>query len=100
MWSSKQLISSLDKRAVQEHVVSYLPLAHVAAQILDIYVVLVAGGTTWFAQPDALKVNMCFYNILYIWLGEGYCTYKPVQGLRWTKFDIKSDFGPPADGDF
>ena len=21
----------------------------------------------------------------FIWLREGYCTYKPVQGLRWTK---------------
>ena len=29
--------------------------------------------------------NICVTECTYIiWLGEGYCTYKPVQGLRWT----------------
>lgn len=46
----------MDKHVSQEHVVSYLPLAHIAAQILDIYATMASGGTTWFALPDALKV--------------------------------------------
>lgn len=35
--------------------VSYLPLSHIAAQMLDIYVVSTFGGTLYFAEPDALK---------------------------------------------
>lgn len=35
--------------------VSYLPLSHIAAQILDIYSSLVAGASVHFARPDALK---------------------------------------------
>ena len=38
-------------------IVSYLPLSHIAAQLFDIYLPLVMAGTTYFARPDALKVN-------------------------------------------
>lgn len=38
-----------------EHVVSYLPLSHIAAQILDIYMPINLAGSVYFAQPDALK---------------------------------------------
>lgn len=44
-----------------EHLVSYLPLSHIAAQLLDIYLPLVicanypSNCTLWFAQPTALK---------------------------------------------
>ncbi|XP_036616384.1 long-chain-fatty-acid--CoA ligase ACSBG2 isoform X2 [Trichosurus vulpecula] len=39
----------------QEMVVSFLPLSHVAAQMMDIWLPMKIGGTTYFAQPDALK---------------------------------------------
>uniref|UniRef100_A0A3P8YDI0 Long-chain-fatty-acid--CoA ligase ACSBG2 n=1 Tax=Esox lucius TaxID=8010 RepID=A0A3P8YDI0_ESOLU len=39
----------------QEIVVSYLPLSHIAAQMVDIWVTMKVGGATYFAQPDALK---------------------------------------------
>lgn len=42
----------------EEHVVSYLPLSHVATQLLDIYTTMVSAGTCWFAQPDALKGSL------------------------------------------
>ena len=41
----------------EEVCISYLPLSHVAAQMLDIYMPLIYGGTCYFAQPDALKVR-------------------------------------------
>jgi len=41
----------------QESFVSYLPLSHVAAQVLDIFIPLIYSVTVYFAQPDALKVN-------------------------------------------
>ncbi|XP_028569405.2 long-chain-fatty-acid--CoA ligase ACSBG2 isoform X2 [Podarcis muralis] len=39
----------------QEVVVSYLPLSHVAAQMIDIWLPITFGVHTCFAQPDALK---------------------------------------------
>ncbi|KAG8148056.1 putative Long-chain-fatty-acid--CoA ligase ACSBG2-lik protein, partial [Naja naja] len=39
----------------QESVVSYLPLSHVAAQMIDIWLPVTFGVETYFAQPDALK---------------------------------------------
>ena len=41
-----------------EHIVSYLPLSHIATQLLDVYTVMVTAGTCWFAQPDALKGSL------------------------------------------
>ena len=38
--------------------VSYLPLSHIAAQILDIYLAMERGSQAYFAQPDALKGSL------------------------------------------
>jgi len=46
----------------QESSLSYLPLSHVAAQLFDFYIPIVAGATVYFAQPDALKV-LCIENV-------------------------------------
>jgi len=40
-----------------EEIISYLPLSHVAAQVLDIYIPMLFAATVYFAQPDALKVR-------------------------------------------
>ena len=34
---------------------SYLPLSHVAAQIIDIYLCFFGGATVWFADKTALQ---------------------------------------------
>lgn len=57
--------------------VSYLPLSHVAAQILDMFQPLLTGCKIYFAQPDALKgtlVNtlkevrpMLFFGVPRVW---------------------------------
>ena len=39
-------------------VVSYLPLSHVAAQMIDIHYGYYSGTTVFFAQPDALKGSL------------------------------------------
>jgi len=39
-----------------ESVVTYLPLSHIAGQLIDLYAPIITGGTVFFAQPDALKV--------------------------------------------
>ena len=55
IWTSKNIIDHYMKLDHTERVISYLPLSHIAAQLIDIYCMLVLGGCTYFAQPDALK---------------------------------------------
>eukprot|EP00019_Armaparvus_languidus_P008267 CAMPEP_0168591482 /NCGR_PEP_ID=MMETSP0420-20121227/7163_1 /TAXON_ID=498008 /ORGANISM="Pessonella sp." /LENGTH=712 /DNA_ID=CAMNT_0008627287 /DNA_START=55 /DNA_END=2193 /DNA_ORIENTATION=+ len=62
-WTPQSLFEVMDKQFGhnEEHIVSYLPLSHIAAQILDIHAPIAAvalrGGscTVHFARPDALK---------------------------------------------
>lgn len=41
-----------------ERFVSYLPLNHIAAQTMDIYIPICSLGTVWFADKDALKSTL------------------------------------------
>lgn len=43
---------------IQESFISYLPLNHVAAQMMDIYVPLASVGVVHFADKDALKGSL------------------------------------------
>jgi long-chain-fatty-acid--CoA ligase ACSBG len=38
-----------------DRIISYLPLSHIAAQILDVICPIIAGACVTFARPDALK---------------------------------------------
>jgi long-chain-fatty-acid--CoA ligase ACSBG len=42
----------------QEVIISYLPLSHIAAQIVDIYASITVAGTIYFAEKDALKGSL------------------------------------------
>ncbi|RHY55984.1 hypothetical protein DYB34_002725, partial [Aphanomyces astaci] len=41
-----------------DRLVSYLPLSHVAAQLIDIHLPMATGAKVYFAQPDALKGSL------------------------------------------
>lgn len=45
-------------QTAHEIVISYLPLSHIAAQIVDIYACLTIAGTVYFAEKDALKGSL------------------------------------------
>ncbi|XP_010599335.2 long-chain-fatty-acid--CoA ligase ACSBG2 [Loxodonta africana] len=61
----------------QEVVVSYLPLSHIAAQMVDLWIPIKIGAITYFAQPDALRGSLvntlhqvrptCFLGVPRIW---------------------------------
>uniref|UniRef100_A0A673JAG8 Long-chain-fatty-acid--CoA ligase ACSBG2 n=1 Tax=Sinocyclocheilus rhinocerous TaxID=307959 RepID=A0A673JAG8_9TELE len=53
-----QYVSLTDADKLQEVIVSYLPLSHIAAQMIDVWLPMKAGGVTYFAQPDALKGSL------------------------------------------
>jgi len=65
VWGAKNILKSSGLPTMDHRVVSYLPLSHVAAQILDLIgpIVMTAvepgfHGETWFAKPDALKGSL------------------------------------------
>jgi long-subunit acyl-CoA synthetase (AMP-forming) len=45
-------------RFYKENIISYLPLNHIAGQILDIYIPISSVSTVWFADKDALKGSL------------------------------------------
>lgn len=42
----------------EESIISYLPLSHIAGQIVDIYAALTIAATVYFAEKDALKGSL------------------------------------------
>ncbi|XP_060075847.1 long-chain-fatty-acid--CoA ligase ACSBG2-like [Ylistrum balloti] len=54
-WICKQHGDNVNYKFGVEVAVSYLPLSHIAAQLMDIHIPVLFGGTIYFAQPDALK---------------------------------------------
>lgn len=66
LWTAVTCVySCLDVRSEEQRMkyellrfVSYLPLSHIAAQIVDIYVPLRQQSEVWFARPDALKGSL------------------------------------------
>eukprot|EP00922_Rhytidocystis_sp_ex-Travisia-forbesii_P001941 GHVS01002725.1.p1 GENE.GHVS01002725.1~~GHVS01002725.1.p1 ORF type:complete len:632 (-),score=68.33 GHVS01002725.1:79-1974(-) len=53
-WNVTRLVDlNLDDRFV-----SYLPLSHIASQVMDLFIPLFCGGCVYFAAPDALQGSL------------------------------------------
>uniref|UniRef100_A0A669EWU2 long-chain-fatty-acid--CoA ligase n=1 Tax=Oreochromis niloticus TaxID=8128 RepID=A0A669EWU2_ORENI len=76
-WTAHMGCTILKAKGGEEILVSYLPLSHVAAQMVDIWVCMGFAGTIYFADPDALKGSLvntlkevrptCFLGVPRVW---------------------------------
>lgn len=58
VWISYKYKNDEPLRMAKERGLSYLPLSHLAAHLMDIYIATISAGTVYFAQPDALKGSL------------------------------------------
>lgn len=82
-WTASSIADMLRLKAGREAGVSYLPLSHIAAQMLDIIAPMSHGGCVWFARPDALK-------------GTLFATLKEVRPTYVTRPAACATAGAPA----
>lgn len=57
-WDALSVCERLQVERGCEKIISYLPLSHVAAQVVDIYIAITIAGTVYFADKDALKGSL------------------------------------------
>ena len=58
-WTAKAQLDTLPQAlSNDDHLITYLPLSHIAAQILDMHCPMASGVQVWFAQPDALRGSL------------------------------------------
>ena len=57
-WTVQKVVDSVGNLGHTDRFISYLPLSHVAAQMIDLHAPMNLGCCTYFAQPDALKGSL------------------------------------------
>lgn len=102
-FTSRTLSEIYNLQDMEERFVSYLPLSHVAANIMDIFMVIQCLGTVYFANRDALKGTLVatlkeaqptiFFGVPRVWekirekmvqIGKANTGFKKAVGM-WAK---------------
>jgi len=102
-FTARTLVEHYGLQDMQERFVSYLPLSHVAANIMDIFMVTQCLGTLYFANRDALKGTLVatlkeasptvFFGVPRVWekvrekmvqVGKSNTGFKKAVGM-WAK---------------
>lgn len=63
-WTSKISMEHYQWRKGQEVILSYLPLSHVAAQMVDIYMLMSIAGEAHFGDKEILKGSLVWIFII------------------------------------
>jgi len=73
IWVAQELVATYEIKP-GESIISYLPLSHIAEQVISIYSPLYAGACTWFAESlDRLAENLrevrphIFFGVPRVW---------------------------------
>jgi long-chain-fatty-acid--CoA ligase ACSBG len=94
-WTAKNMVQNYLPIGPDDRLLSYLPLSHIAAQIMDIHAPLCTGACVYFAQPDVLKGTLTdslkdmrptvFFGVPRVWekVNEGLAKIgRTVTGLK------------------
>lgn len=94
-WTGMAAHDFIQMREAEEVIVSYLPLSHIAGNMVDIWAVMFSKGTTYFADKSALKGTLVqtlqearptiFFGVPRVWekIMEGMLSKgKDVKGLK------------------
>lgn len=57
-WTTSVMCQAYMDLNHNDRLCSYLPLSHIAAQLIDLHIPMNLGGATYFCQPDALKGSL------------------------------------------
>jgi len=57
-WTTKVIAESYIDMSHKDRGISYLPLSHIAAQLIDVHLPMCLGSPVYFCQPDALKGSL------------------------------------------
>ncbi len=100
VWTTEKLLSVMSLGASSKRMVSYLPLSHIAEQVISLYGPLLVGGQVFFAQsmetvPQDLKEvrPTFFFGVPRVWekfkakAEEGFRTQPPLRQkvLGWAR---------------
>ena len=89
-WDIRTFLKNVEEKnnhvmGSEQVLISYLPLSHIAAQMLDFMVACATGGSLYFGTPDALKGRFITSpstdsTYIFIWcsksMGENYGWYE------------------------
>jgi len=103
-WTTANMLENRAPINHSDRIISYLPLSHIAAQILDIHGPMYCGCQVFFARADALKGSLSttlkfvrptvFFGVPRVW--EKF--YEKMMEVARTTTGLKKDIGAWAKG--